>query len=1413
MIDIPDDPASYVEALALDYLRLAAREPKRIGRRDLKLTATATAEYEGRFLVELIQNAYDAHTATRNDGLIVVDFDPDDGQFGTLWVANAGFPFGVSNVAAISEIGNSDKRPDQGVGNKGVGFRAVLRICEWPEIYSSRMPGADDSFAGFRFGFAHPTDIDRLKAIVESEGNVVPKVSPYCVVVPMTNTPAGLDVFSRRGIATVIRLPLRSREAAAMVRQEVEWLTGSERPLLLFLDRIGRLEVTIRPGVPVAQTRAVRRLAMTPREVAIDQVDLDPGGSFILASRVVPASSVREAIGATVKAGLLDDEWLEWNEPVTVSMAVAVGGDGRTGVFYTYLPMDHAAAPGASHVNAPFITKMARRDLDPDVPVNALYIREAAGIAIEAGYWARSTLLDPAVVVDFTAWEVRYASQFDQAAAAVPQKESALVLPANGRAARWLLLTDSRHWAPDGTTVFGPDRVSELPGSRLIDGSLGSNRIERLEQIMRKRVGRSMTPDPEELAEWAEELAAAQRSNVGWEVWDQFYGDIARVFNRTAIHLIGRKILIDEDARLREGAGRSDRRGDRRAAAVFFPPLQLGQAESAEGEANAADIPSSLRDRLVYMNRHLTWFESLPSGGRRARPARGFLESSGLVQEFRTETLLDYTRDISARTRSDAVRSDLLLWSYRLVKAMRGDAPPALDRLGLRVPTRSGWVASSESVFGPEWADEGGANLSALISATSGSIPELARMPERFLLPPTSLPFPIADHGEAVDFLKRLGVQSGLRPVAGETSWPLIPGGQLTPTWIASRSEMSDVLASWWVGRLDADGYKTHRYEDYRITGQLWRWPAQESFSGLPLTAKRLYAVLVLNAVPALRDEQRYLSIGRPTGYARDPQQWPTPAQVFLEEELWLPMGHPNERHVYRYGRPAKTWHADDADEQPDFAPLLAGEFARRVRADNELRQQLLDLGLKLWADRDYAGDQIEFMGDLIDSDYPSEARAASFKKAYARAWQDAIAAGHQPFAGESPEVAKVVVTRSGRLEAVDLLRKDEAFDVYVQDTDESTVTRLIDELSWPYMRFERDGAAAVEILKRLAPDRVRPTSEVDLRVLVDSEVFRPSDEAELLTGGDRVWIRDLVLLVHEFQPRAADALVRTQASQRRVAEALDRVRVKRAETLQLMLGGAPVGNGVRPNRPLALRDDKYPTLVVVQEREWSWSMLAHGARGLSELVGQPALSSYLELVVTKIGQLSQTFARPDDEILAEALDVEVRQLLEARAEFQSSMASVLFRLAPVVCVYAGRDGALRFIDRDDLTTTEGIQREINALTNVSLPDDVIAVCSEPLTLAEVRDKLGIGYKQFNEALIALEPIYHPLLNEEGHLLAVEAWVRANRDHLLPRVTIKYALAFDQYGDLSGTLPSETFTSLLLIQRGSSSSKFLLNMQ
>ena len=134
------------------------------------------ADYHGRFLIELIQNAEDPSrqtgypsSAQRFTRLIIVRTNA------AVAVLNQGSPFSENDIEAITSLGLSTKNPEISLGNKGVGFKAVFQVTDRPEIYSKPKTGGDlwsknaNRFCMQEKPFSDAAFVNTFKKIVEEE--------------------------------------------------------------------------------------------------------------------------------------------------------------------------------------------------------------------------------------------------------------------------------------------------------------------------------------------------------------------------------------------------------------------------------------------------------------------------------------------------------------------------------------------------------------------------------------------------------------------------------------------------------------------------------------------------------------------------------------------------------------------------------------------------------------------------------------------------------------------------------------------------------------------------------------------------------------------------------------------------------------------------------------------------------------------------------------------------------------------------------------------------------------------------------------------------------------------------------------------------------------------------------------------
>ncbi|MGW1915366.1 ATP-binding protein [Streptomyces sp. NPDC002076] len=281
----------------------------------LKSVSEDTAqEYEGRTILELVQNGHDA-LGSLSPGKIAVLAVQQEGSR-VLYVANEGAGFAAENFRAITELALSSKAAGEGIGNKGLGFRSVLQLTDWPEIYSKAAPESP-GFDGYCFRFARPEDVRSLVDDPVLATRVIEDISPLALPVPADTTDPVLGELAEEGYSTVVRLPLRDQRAWELAVAQTEELVNGEAPLLLFLDRVAELLVEVRNGSDAGSRHVLVRCERASDLVAagatdwVREVDLAGAGRYLLARRTLgpqgsclraPERAVAATWSATISA-------------------------------------------------------------------------------------------------------------------------------------------------------------------------------------------------------------------------------------------------------------------------------------------------------------------------------------------------------------------------------------------------------------------------------------------------------------------------------------------------------------------------------------------------------------------------------------------------------------------------------------------------------------------------------------------------------------------------------------------------------------------------------------------------------------------------------------------------------------------------------------------------------------------------------------------------------------------------------------------------------------------------------------------------------------------------------------------------------------------------------------------------------
>ncbi|MFW3172068.1 sacsin N-terminal ATP-binding-like domain-containing protein [Geodermatophilus sp. CPCC 206100] len=184
--------------------------------------------YRDRLLVELAQNAADAAARAGVPGRLRLELTGDGAGGEVLRAANTGAPLDAEGVAGLASLRASAKRDEAGtVGRFGVGFAAVLAVCDEPAVRSTS--------GGVAFSAA------RTRAEVAAVPALAGELARREGGVPVLRLPWPDPVCPPEGFATEVVLPLRPGARAAVRIALAEF----EAELLLALPTLAAVDVVL----------------------------------------------------------------------------------------------------------------------------------------------------------------------------------------------------------------------------------------------------------------------------------------------------------------------------------------------------------------------------------------------------------------------------------------------------------------------------------------------------------------------------------------------------------------------------------------------------------------------------------------------------------------------------------------------------------------------------------------------------------------------------------------------------------------------------------------------------------------------------------------------------------------------------------------------------------------------------------------------------------------------------------------------------------------------------------------------------------------------------------------------------------------------------------------------------------------
>jgi len=1442
------DPAEEINRLATEKIEAFCgtinddgRYKDRIYKSAKRFSNQVADDYNRRFLIELIQNGYDAQPKGTTEGQIRIVVAPDEGSHGTVYVANSGRPFERSNVDALCDIALSDKPIGQTVGNKGLGFRSVSYITDDPQIFSQSDTDLKDRFYGFCFRFASETDIDRLIDDPIRRDKAKNDLPPFRIPIPIETQSERIRQLASDGFVTTIRLPLKSQASLEVVYKEIDKLRDSHAPVMLFLEKLTKLEIRVEadPSRSFLLTRSAQPIfydaGSGENADRLYRVSLGDSGTYFVAAHKVAELDVKAAIAESIQKGQLHEEWEDWSGDGDVAIAIRIDGSTVTPTLYTYLPMDaEARSPFYGFLNASFFVKLDRRRLDADIVLNSLYFANAVRLCARTivaildsrerleSFLSKSEIRS--LIVDLLAWDDSFKIQGVGASTAPlvnafktlgHELKSLRVLPVINvdETKAWSTPINTWQWNHTKLSFFTAERLATDAKAEILDPTLGTLRLERIVAFLERLLGRKPYPLPVQLAASVEKLAATLRdSDASTEQWQEFYMELEKLFPFNTGVLTGRRLLLCNDGNLRAAPAQDEQQDeegthqnatpDAQSAGrkstvskvIFLPPRGV----SAHGGGLSETInrvPKSLLRGIAFLDERLNWYTDKMQG------ARSFLEKAKLVRNYDADELIGHVSRTLRSTTSDTLLRQGLAWVFDLYRtSKRTSRPISITRARLKVPTLTGkWIPARDAAFSAGWPiNTLGPTLSNFLSQVEATSDDLRDISSRLLASPSAPPFSKASAEEWAAFLTEIGVQSGLVPIRKETRQMRIQGYLFNTDSLGSRLNLGEETISLWQQAVKGEGglpqYSSSQHE---LKGSIWYLPGQNEYMHWSMQARITYSELILHWLKSAKDTHFATGFFVSSYPYHSLFHWPTPLAAFLRRVAWLPLRMPKHlTNPTRFEKPSNVWLYDEEkwDRPPVFLPLVHPNLRKIIQRAPELTGQLRKLcRANVWDAKETLARQVGYLGELYQEVGVEPYYLRTFLNTYHKSWE-ALAVEDASAKQEVGECINYVITeRGGEYESIKVKQsrapaEADTSQVFVRDTDDNLAVSLVKTLDLNV--FDIDSVRAPQIaslLKRILGPKYQEISTLQLEVLVDGRPFKGQE----IKGVDIVkaspLLPTLVLI-------AAECLSGLEA-QRLPADRMDLI--GRLNNIDIYIASKVSFNicGQVTELPeslygaISILDEPRSAIIVESASDYiGWNELALAAKPISSLLRQLPLAQPLKnafRTLQRRGHTTDSIHFDFDELAAE-LGVDKQRAHYAVKSLRRDVSKVCRFLRPVIHYYAGESAVESFNQRvEKVETTEHLTPILESL--LATPDmpyeALIERCEKADTLPDLRDTLSLEFAKFNRALIAVGE--EPDTDPTAHKNALLSYIELHRSEVMDCIRHPFIPLFQQTGDLS----------------------------
>lgn len=1307
------------------------------------LTEQVEHQYHGRFLIELLQNAHDAlfdKTDQNLESRIEIVFEPNDGQYGALYVANDGNHFTESNFRSLSQLGQSDKDPQESIGNKGIGFRSVLEITTSPEIYS-RSSANSSTYDGYCFSFC-PTVIKKFKQpiiqLYNGEDNVLSPLgagtplvdwepelldkfrksialeepswlskelkylSPYLLPFPISvpvNNPIIQD-FQKRRFVTAIRLPFKNNHSRELAKKKLE---GLDANTILFLNRAGSLLLdsgTERRELCRKHSRGLPG-AHNGHEIEIqDSTESEPRYYWIWNKLIKTVEASDEFRNSLFE---LPGKWPELKEAV-LSLAVRLGDEPEKGVFSIFLPTELPTGC-AAHISAPFFGDMTRTDIDFENSYNGYLLHAAARKAMEIALSdLKENGLDEArAIVDLLApWpEEKLAGnrwfenlQMICGSLDVNLCEEQIALTPDG----WNSFSLTSLIPSIESASFMTDELLRKH-ARFPAFVLGMHGREELIECFFDSLDIDSYPSECQKADTVESIAKNLHQFGSKTEWNSFWGDAITFFGGDSTPLRGKEVLLGTDKAL-HACGEE--------CAVFFIPRQ-GSLDDEEvlSEGALHEIPHGLKNYVAFLHEDIQIYDE--QDARIQTQIRKFLDTK-LVQRFRVEDILKSvlirrTPDLPIQLKAPESKlcRDILLLGLNLVSSLvdKGKGEKTLQLLkSLPVPCRGGWYELRSACFGSGWRETLGKDTMAYLrGANSADCKEAIK---RLLVRPQDERWGAS--GEKYQkLLQDAGVFDGLKlSTIDPKSWKskfaasvysfqlpdICPSGIPQTLWNDYTSYVKREI------KLTYSGYFDYEMQGFSVI------PGLEKYPDFDESTRISFMIIVLGSIAKWRPSWSGVGFKKVEGLSGSATLL-SPAFYALDRLPWL--GTKNDD-SYDWSRASERWYVTCerlAGKRRLFEHLkpLSGRLAQKLDRDPHLVSALSKLGMPKF-DTENRSESTRLLNDLASALDGDVTELNVFLGQVRDAW-----GAFEPEEG-SQFPSKITIRRGNNLITVHVPSLDQP--VYLPDSTKSFVDAL-EHFSLPVIAIDpKDAKRLSEGFKNFYGDGVQLASNLEMNPLVGGEPWNEVKNG-LLADSELKWIIPLVLSLVAFTGVQAKG-TNSSPFQKRV-QMFREARLCWVPTLEagLFKGDEIV---VKPPVP-ALWIDKEKVLLVTEEIREKPHLLDEA---LALLIQRDDLRISIRFALKEIDDCC-----PELEDIKQALlelNINEDQYLEVREQWQGDIGPLIKMIRPMVMLLDSKADIGRLVE---LETEEAVLAFLEALSFQGFEGkEILAIARASRTIDEL---------------------------------------------------------------------------------------------